>query len=308
MTHLDISVEALSHSYHSRNGAARVALRGLALQLNGPILYGVLGPNGGGKSTLFRILATMLRPTSGRARVAGFDVVEQAHEVRRHLGVVFQTNSLDRQLTVEENLRCQGELQGVSAPELPGRIDEVLGQMDLVERRRDLVRELSGGLARRAELAKALLHRPSILLLDEPSAGLDPHARRRLWETLDQIRASRPLLVLLTTHLLDEGDRCDRLLLLHEGAAVREGTPLDLKAAVGGEVVLLKSKKPEQLMGLLAAHAPVLLPHAVRVEVPSGHRFASEMAERHPDLVESVEFRRPTLEDVFFAATGAPIV
>ena len=132
---MDISVEGLSHSYHSRNGAARVALRGLDLQLSGPILYGVLGPNGGGKSTLFRILATMLRPTSGRARVAGFDVVEQAHEVRRHLGVVFQTNSLDRQLTVEENLRCQGELQGVSTLELPGRIDEVLQQMDLVERR-----------------------------------------------------------------------------------------------------------------------------------------------------------------------------
>ena len=285
-----------------------MALRGLDLQLNGPVLYGVLGPNGGGKSTLFRILATMLKPTSGRARVAGFDVVEQAHEVRRHLGVVFQTNSLDRQLTVEENLRCQGELQGVNTQELSGRIDEVLQQMDLVERRRDLVRELSGGLARRAELAKALLHRPSILLLDEPSAGLDPHARRRLWETLDQIRATRPLLVLLTTHLLDEADRCDRLLLLHEGVRVCEGTPLELKAAIGGEVVLLKSKNPEQLMVLLAAHTPVLLPHAVRVEVPSGHRFASEMAESHPDLVDSVEFRRPTLEDVFFAATGAPIV
>lgn len=308
MAHLDISAESLSHSYHSRNGESRVALRDLNLQLAGPMLYGVLGPNGGGKSTFFRILATMLKPNSGRARVAGLDVVAQAHEVRRHLGVVFQTNSLDRQLTVEENLRCQGQLQGLDAQELSVRIGEVLEQMDLVERRRDLVKELSGGLARRAELAKALLHRPSILLLDEPSSGLDPQARRRLWETVDQIRASRPLLVLLTTHLLDEADRCDRLLLLHEGARVREGTPLELKSAIGGEVVLLKSKQPEQLMAILAGHAPVLLPHAVRVEVPSGHRFAAEIADRHPDLVESIEFRRPTLEDVFFAATGANIV
>lgn len=305
---MEVSVEALSHSYHSRRGETRSALRDLNLLIGGPMLYGVLGPNGGGKSTLFRILATMLRPKSGRARVAGFDVVEQAHAVRRHLGVVFQTNSLDKQLTIEENLTLQGQLQGLTSRELPGRVDEVLRQLDLVERRADLVKELSGGLARRAELAKALLHRPSILLLDEPSTGLDPHARRRLWETVDQIRASRPMVVLLTTHLLDEADRCDRLLLLHEGARVREGTPPELKAAIGGEVVLLKSREPERLMSLLAVNSPVMLGSAVRVEVAHAHRFAAELVERQPELVESVEFRRPSLEDVFFAATGAPIV
>ncbi len=305
---MEVSVEALSHSYHSRRGETRSALRDLNLLIDGPMLYGVLGPNGGGKSTLFRILATMLRPKSGRARVAGFDVVEQAHAVRRHLGVVFQTNSLDKQLTIEENLKLQGQLQGLSSRELPGRVDDVLRQLDLVERRADLVKELSGGLARRAELAKALLHRPSILLLDEPSTGLDPHARRRLWETVDQIRASRPMVVLLTTHLLDEADRCDRLLLLHEGARVREGTPPELKAAIGGEVVLLKSREPERLMSLLAANSPVMFGSAVRVEVAHAHRFAAELVERQPELVESVEFRRPSLEDVFFAATGAPIV
>ena len=304
---MSISVEALSHSYHSRRGESRVALRDLQLEVPGPMLYGVLGPNGGGKSTLFRILATMLRPTAGRARIGGFDVVEQAHDVRRQLGVVFQTNSLDKQLTIQENLRCQGQLQGLASRELPGRIDEVLQQMDLLERRQDLVKELSGGLARRAELAKALLHRPAILLLDEPSTGLDPHARRRLWETVDQLRASRPMVVLLTTHLLDEADRCDRLLLLHEGARVREGTPLELKSAIGGEVVLLKSRDPRRLMDKLAAYCPVETAQAVRVEVPQAHRFAAETVEQYPDLVESVEFRRPTLEDVFFAATGAPI-
>ena len=308
MTPLAVSVEGLSHAYHSRRGETRLALRDLSFRIDAPALYGVLGPNGGGKSTLFRILATMLQPKSGRARVAGFDVVEQAHEVRRHLGVVFQTNSLDRQLTVEENLRCQGQLQGLQRGELPGRIDEVLQQLDLVERRRDLVKELSGGLARRAELAKSLLHRPSILLLDEPSAGLDPYARRRLWETVDQIRAMRPMIVLLTTHLLDEADRCDRLLLLHEGARVSEGAPAELKAAIGGEVVLLKSSQPDRLMTLLAVHAPVRVADSVRVQVPAAHRFAAGIVDSHPELVDSVEFRRPTLEDVFFAATGASVL
>ena len=307
MTRLEVCIETLSHAYHSRSGESRVALRDLNLQVTGPMLFGVLGPNGGGKSTLFRILATMLRPTSGRAQVGGFDVMEQAQEVRRQLGVVFQTNSLDRQLTILENLRCQGELQGLSPIELPTRIDEVLQQMDLLERRHDLVKELSGGLARRAELAKALLHRPSILLLDEPSTGLDPHARRRLWETIDLIRAARPMVVLLTTHLLDEADRCDRLILLHEGVKVREGTPAGLKAAIGGEVVLLKTRQPDRLMTALAAHSPVRLDDAVRVEVPAAHRFAADTVERYPELVQSVEFRRPTLEDVFFTATGVPL-
>ncbi|MBY0505775.1 MAG: ABC transporter ATP-binding protein [Bryobacteraceae bacterium] len=222
MTPLVVFVESLTHAYHSRRGETCVALRDLSLRVQGPVLYGVVGPAGAGKSTLFRILATALQPSSGQALVAGYDVVDQASQVRRHLGAVFQTNSLDRQLTVEQNLRAQGELLGIGGADLAPRLDEVLAETDLAARRRDLVKDLSAGLARRADLAKAMLHRPGIILLDEPTAGLDAHARGRLWESIERIRAARPMAVLVSTEMRDEADRCDRRLRLQDGVKVGE--------------------------------------------------------------------------------------
>ncbi len=230
-----VSVENLVVKYGSR-----VAVSKVTFEVREREIFGVLGPNGGGKSTLFKVLATMLAPAAGSARVAGFDVERQPAEVRRRIGVVFQSQSLDKKLTIEENLRSQGHLYGLSGSLLTARITEVMGRLRLADRRSELIESLSGGLRRRVEIAKGLLHRPAVLLMDEPSTGLDPGARRDLWNYIEELRDTQGITVLLTTHILDEADRCDRLVLLHHGALVADGTPAELKARIGGDVVVLE--------------------------------------------------------------------
>ena len=240
-----IIVETLSHNY-----ADRAALTEVSFRVRAEEVFGLLGPNGSGKSTLFRILSTMMAPTSGRARIAGFDVVEQSDQVRQKIGVVFQSQSLDKKLTVEENLRGQGHLFGISGALLGSRMDGAMERLGLADRRKDLVESLSGGLRRRVEIAKALLHEPRVLLMDEPSTGLDPGARRELWQYIDDLRTRQGVTVLLTSHLLDEAERCDRLLLLHQGRIVAEGTPAELKARIGGDVVVLEVADAESLRAI----------------------------------------------------------
>jgi ABC-2 type transport system ATP-binding protein len=300
-----ISTANLSHSYGSR-----IALQDLAFSVSQGAIYGVLGPNGGGKSTLFRILATMMRPTSGTASIAGFDLVRQPHEVRRRLGVVFQTQSLDRKLTVEENLRAQGHLYGLSGSELTRRIEDALPRLRLTDRRRDIVGTLSGGLKRRVEIAKALLHQPAVLLMDEPSTGLDPGARRELAQCILDLRASKGATILMTTHILDEAEHCDRLLLLHRGRKVAEGTPAELKSRVGGDVVVLEAATANGLPDRIAARFQVKLQVVdgrIRVEIANGHRFITEVVEAFPGAIQSIALHKPTLEDVFLDETGASL-
>ena len=304
-----LALENLTHTYTSRRSPPRTALSQLNLHWNSRGLFGVLGPNGGGKSTLFKILSTLLKPTSGSAEILGLDLRTHPADVRRRLGVVFQTNSLDRQLTVEENLISQGHLHALSGPPLTQRIDAALTALQLSDRRHSLVRDLSGGLARRTEIAKALLHEPSVLLLDEPSAGLDPAARRSLLDLLLSLKRARPLTILLTTHLLDEAEHCDRLLLIHEGRRVAEGSPAELKAQLGeASVAEFESPDPEVLANSLNEKfnvtATIALGH-VRVEVPAAHRFVAEAVEALPGQITSVAFHQPTLEDVFLKLTGA---
>ncbi len=219
------------------------ALAGVDFQVAAGEIFGFLGPNGGGKTTLFRILATLARPESGTVRVFGADLATQAREVRRRLGVVFQSPSLDLQLTVRENLVHQGHLHGLAGRDLAGRIAAGLERFGLTERVDQRTAELSGGLRRRVEIAKALLHEPRLLLLDEPSTGLDPGARHDLWETLESLRG-QGVTVLLTTHFMEEGDRCDRLVLLSQGTIVAEGTPAALKEEIGGDVITLTGRDP----------------------------------------------------------------
>jgi ABC-2 type transport system ATP-binding protein len=300
-----ISTDHLSHSYGSR-----AALQDLSFQVPEGFIYGVLGPNGGGKSTLFRILATMMRPTSGTASVAGLDLVRQPHEVRRKLGVVFQTQSLDRKLTVEENLRAQGHLYGLSGSSLRSRIEDSMKRLKLTDRRGDVVGSLSGGLKRRVEIAKALLHDPKVLLMDEPSTGLDPGARRELMQYVEELRASKGTTVLMTTHILDEADHCDRLLLLHQGRMVAEGTPEELKSRVGGDVVVLEVASTNGLPDKIAERfqvRPQLVDGRVRVEIANGHRFITEVVEAFPGAIQSIALHKPTLEDVFLDETGATL-
>ncbi len=298
-----VSVEDLVYRY-----GARVALSKVSFAVGEREIFGVLGPNGSGKSTLFKILATMLAPTAGAVRVAGFDADRQAADVRRRIGIVFQSQSLDRKLTVAENLRAQGRLYGLRGAELAERVDRIAERLGLAERLDEVVERLSGGLRRRVEIAKGLLHRPSVLLMDEPSTGLDPGARRELWRYVEELRDTHGITVLLTTHILDEADRCDRLILLHQGRLVAEGTPAELKARIGGDVVVLAVADPEALrrrieeeLGVRAVPSDGML----RVEISNGHRFITEVVEAFPGAIESVALHKPTLEDVFLDETGA---
>ncbi|MGE5569038.1 MAG: ATP-binding cassette domain-containing protein [Rhodospirillales bacterium] len=300
-----VSVENLVVKY-----GARIAVSKVALEVREREIFGVLGPNGGGKSTLFKVLATMLAPAAGSARVAGFDVERQAHEVRRRIGVVFQSQSLDRKLTVEENLRSQGRLYGLSGALLAARIAEVMEKFGLAGRRNERIESLSGGLRRRVEIAKSLLHRPAVLLMDEPSTGLDPGARRDLWSYIEELRLSQGITVLLTTHYLDEAERCDRLALMHRGALVACGTPAELKSRIRGDVVVLTSADGDRLrQGIESRMGVRAIPvnGALRVEIANGHRFITEVMEAFPGAIESVALHKPTLEDVFLDETGSGI-
>jgi ABC-2 type transport system ATP-binding protein len=297
-----VRASGLAHAYGSR-----VALRGVDFEVRRGERFGLLGPNGGGKTTLFRILATLVAPDAGRAEVLGLDATRNARAVRARIGVVFQSPSVDVQLTVVENLRCQGRLHGLSGRDLSSRIAEALERHGLADRARERVAHLSGGLRRRVELAKALLHRPEVLILDEPSIGLDPGARRDFWTRIDELRAERGVTVLLTTHLLDEADRCDRIAVLDRGAVVALGTPNALREAIGGDVVTLRARDAVALCGAIRARfggAAAVVDGVVRIERTGAHAWAAQIADAFPDEIESVTVARPTLEDVFVRATG----
>jgi ABC-2 type transport system ATP-binding protein len=252
----------------------------------------------------------MMAPTSGKASIAGHDVERAPAAVRRVAGVVFQTQSLDKALTVEENLRYQGMLYGITGAALSKRTDHVMALLNIADRRADVVGTLSGGLRRRVEIAKALLHRPQVLLMDEASTGLDPSARRDLSRHVEQLRDEEGVTILLTTHVLEEAEHCNRLALLHAGQIVTEGTPAELRSRIGGDVVVLDSPDAAGLNAKIASRFHVetsARDGQVRVEIANGHRFIAEVMEAFPGEIDSVGLHKPTLEDVFVHLTGANI-
>ena len=300
-----IEVSNLTHRYGDR-----VALSNVCFQVKQGEIFGLLGPNGGGKSTLFRVLATMMAPSEGSASIAGHDVAREASAVRRIVGVVFQTQSLDKALTLEENLRAQGHLHGLSGATLRERMQSAMTRLGLTDRHKDLVETLSGGLRRRVEIAKALLHRPQVLLMDEASTGLDPAARRDLSRHVEELRIQDGVTILLTTHILEEAGRCDRLILLHQGRIVAEGSPDELRARIGGDVVVLQAADAKSLAGQIEQRfgvPAVALDGQVRVEIENGHRFIADVVEAFAGAIESVDLHKPSLEDVFVKETGAGI-
>ncbi|HUB80893.1 MAG TPA: ABC transporter ATP-binding protein [Bryobacteraceae bacterium] len=300
-----IQVQNLTHRYGDR-----VALSNVSFEVKKGEIFGLLGPNGGGKSTLFRILSTMMVPTGGQAFIAGHDVVRDPAAVRRQVGVVFQTQSLDKALTVEENLRAQGHLHGLSGAVLRERMEGAMKRLGLLDRRKDLVDTLSGGLRRRVEIAKALLHRPQVLLMDEASTGLDPAARRDVSRHVENLRQGEGVTILLTTHILEEADRCDRLVLLHQGKIVSQGSPDELRSGIGGDVVVLSTEDAPALAARIGERfhlKAAAREDEVRVEIQNGHRFIAEVVEAFPGSVNSVGLHKPTLEDVFVHQTGASI-
>lgn len=286
---------------------SRVALDGVSIAVREGEIFGLLGPNGGGKTTLFRVLSTLLAPSGGTARICGHDVAGDAAEVRRCLGVVFQSPSLDPQLTVEENLRYGGNLYGLRGRELEERMKEAARALRVADRFPDLVKTLSGGLQRRVEVAKSLLPRPRVLLLDEPSTGLDPVARVDLWESLTRLREASGMTVVMTTHLMDEAERCDRVAILHHGKLIACDTPDALRATVGTDVLKLAARDPEGLAERLHARfgwSGAVQDGLVRVELPRAHEQVARIVEAFPGEILAVTAGRPTLEDVFVRMTG----
>ena len=297
-----VTVDQIHHRY-----GTHVALRGVTFAIEQGACYGLLGPNGSGKTTLFKILTTLLTPSDGTASVCGLNVVRERDGVRGHIGVVFQSPSLDVHLTTEENLRHAGHLYGLSGRDLTGRIGEVLCAMDIADRASDRIKNLSGGLRRRVELAKCLLHRPSLLILDEPSTGLDPRARKDLWQHLRALLAEYGVSILATTHFLDEADRCDRLAIFDRGRLVAEGKPLSLKQRIGGDCITFTCENPADLKTRIAAEIggePFEVDGAVRIETRDGPAAIGRVMKCVGDEVHSVTLGKPTLEDVFIRETG----
>ena len=297
-----IAVRDLVHRYQDRT-----ALNGVSFDVRPAELFGLLGPNGSGKTTLFRILSTLMVPTSGRAVIAGFDAVRQPSALRRHIGVVFQAQSIDPKLTAYENLWHQGHLYGLRGPELKERINEILTRVGLLDRRSDRVETFSGGMQRRIELAKGLLHHPEVLLLDEPTTGLDPGARHDLWQYLQILREQERVSIIVTTHLMEEAERCDRLAILNEGNLVALGTPEALTREIGGDVILLEARDPQSLADRIRTKFQVdatVLDNRVRIEIENGHRFVPDVVEAFPGEIQSLSVSKPTLEDVFIHRTG----
>lgn len=297
-----IQVEGLTYYYGSR-----LALDGVSFAVYENEIFALLGPNGGGKTTVFRILTTLLSPTGGRSIIFGEDIGSNPAAVRKHLGVVFQSPSLDKKLTVRENLRHQGHLYGLHGKRLHARISQLLHRFGLADRADALVEQLSGGLCRRVELAKGFLQRPPLLLLDEPSAGLDLGARLDLWDYLKALRESEGVTILLTTHLMEEAERCDRLAILNRGRLVAQGSPESLKNSIGGDVVVLESKDPAKLLHQIKEKFggnPTVLDRTVRVERPRGHEFIAQVMEAFPGQIDAVTLSKPSLEDVFIHQTG----
>ena len=297
-----IHVDELTHAYGERQ-----ALVGVTFEIRRGEVFGVLGPNGGGKTTLFRVLSTLLPIQSGRVTVLGFDVATHSSEVRRRIGVTFQAPSLDRRLTVRENLVHQGHLYGLNGRTLADRIEDRLARLGLSDRQHALVNTLSGGLQRRAEIAKGMLHDPELLLLDEPSTGLDPGARHDLWRYLLQLRDANGVTVVVTTHLMEEAEKCDRLGLLDRGKLVAMGTPAELRAEIGGDCLTILADEPARLSQRILERfgiEPKLFGQSLRIEQTRGHELLRDLVEAFSSEITSVSLGKPSLEDVFIAKTG----
>jgi ABC-2 type transport system ATP-binding protein len=297
-----VNVENLKHNY-----GERLALDNLSFTAGRGEIFGLLGPNGGGKTTTFRILSTLIKPTSGKVGIFGFDLLTQPREVQRRIGVVFQAASLDKKLTAYENLFHQGRLYGLGGSALKERIRYLLERVKLGDRADEYVETFSGGMRRRVELAKGLLHGPKLLLLDEPSTGLDPGARRDLWQYLRELATAEGVTSLLTTHYMEEAAQCGCIAILNAGKLVAMGAPDALRATIGGDVVTIQSANPEELKRNIAAQFSLeaeMLDGTLRVETQRGHELVAKLGGAFPGAIDSMTISKPTLDDVFIKKTG----
>lgn len=286
------------------------AVDGITFNVNEGEIFGFLGPNGAGKSTTIKILCTLLKPTAGRATLAGMDIARQPDAVRRAIGLVFQDNSLDDRLTAEENLLLHGLLYGLPRDTIKKRMEEVLAMVNLEGRRRDMVRTFSGGMRRRLEIARGLLHHPRVLFLDEPTVGLDPQTRNAIWRHIHQLRREKNITIFMTTHYMDEAENCDRIAIIDYGRIQALDTPENLKHMVGGDVIILKTVADDRLRLEIAACYKVNVikeEEGLRLQVDDGAAFIPRLAADFRGQILSINLRRPTLDDVFLNLTGRAI-
>jgi len=293
----------------------RPALDNVGFNIGSGEIFGILGPNGSGKTSLFRVISTLMRPTSGNVHVFDYDVQSQGDQVRRQLGIVFQTPSLDLKLTAEENMLHQGRLYGLRGDVLRQRLAELLTAFGLDQRRSEYVERFSGGMRRRLELAKAMLHRPRLLMMDEPATGLDPGARRDLWTHLHRLHEQGDMTIVLTTHLMDEADYCHRLAVLNEGKLAALDTPVNLKSRIGADVITVDphdAGDAENLCRLISGQfgpwpdgaAPVVHRGKIHLQKADGPAFVPTLSAAIAARTRSVTVGRATLEDVFLHLTG----
>lgn len=297
-----LSVENVSYHYGDRRALDAVSFSILAGEI-----FGLLGPNGGGKTTLFRLIATLLPLQEGEVRLYGEPVSTQSAQVRHQLGVTFQSPSVDIRLTVAENLKHQGQLYGLSGRRLTEVTDRVMTALGIQDRRHDLVETLSGGLKRRVEIAKSLLHSPRFLLLDEPSTGLDPGARLDLWEVLTRLQREQGVTVLVTTHLMDEAERCDRLAILDRGRIVACDAPSRLRQALGGDCLTIRAVDPQPLAKQIQDRfglTPRIVGEVIRLEHSDAIDLIRDIANAFREQIAAISLSKPTLEDVFIERTG----
>jgi ABC-2 type transport system ATP-binding protein len=286
------------------------AVRGVGFEVYAGETFGFLGPNGAGKSTTINMLCTLLRPTAGRATVAGFDVVAQRDDVRREIGLVFQDTTLDGYLSAAQNLRFHGQLYGVPSEQLEVRMRQVLELVGLWERRDKDVQTFSGGMKRRLEIARGLLHSPRVLFLDEPTVGLDPQTRASIWEYLDELRRQEDLTIFLTTHYMDEAEHCDRIAIMDAGQIVALDTPQALKGAIGTDRIRLVTTDDEAAAAAIAERFGLetsVKADGLVLQVADGESFVPRLLADLGIPVRSVSVSRPTLDDVFMAYTGRTI-
>jgi ABC-2 type transport system ATP-binding protein len=286
------------------------AVRGIDLSVMRGEIFGFLGPNGAGKSTTISMLCTLLRPTGGHAAVAGLDVVREAGAVRAHIGLVFQDPSLDEQLTAKENLDFHAFLYDVPRAIRAQRIREVLEMVELADRANSKVNTFSGGMKRRLEIARGILHSPEVLFLDEPTRGLDPQTRSRIWEYLRELRRREGITIFMTTHYMDEAEFCDRIAIIDMGRIVALGTPDELKARVGGDVITIATADNATSAAELASKfglTPAVDNGTLRIEVSDGAAVIPRLVRDLSAQVTAVTLRRPSLDDVFLKLTGRAI-
>jgi ABC-2 type transport system ATP-binding protein len=286
------------------------AVRGLDLDVHAGETFGFLGPNGAGKSTTIKILCTLANPTAGDARVAGFDVVRERAAVRRNIGLVFQDPTLDTYLSAERNLRFHGELYGVPRAVITERSRQVLEMVGLWDRKDARVATFSGGMKRRLEIARGLLHSPRVLFLDEPTVGLDPQTRLSIWNYLDELRQREAITIFMTTHYMDEAEHCDRIAIINEGRIIALDTPDALKASVGTDRVQISTDADDAAIAALAEQFEIAAERhdgQVMFQVPDGERFVPRLFAELGVSIRSVSVARPSLDDVFLAYTGTTI-